>query len=72
MSTLTEQFLSEIETYLAVNGMDATAFGRLSLNDPNFVFDLRKNQRSPSARTIDRVREFMRTQRPKISQDAAE
>lgn len=72
MSTLTEQFLAEIETYLAVNGMDATAFGRQSLNDPNFVFDLRKNKRSPSARTIDRVREFMRSSRSKPPADAAE
>lgn len=59
MSTLTEQFLSEIESFLTANEMDATKFGRSSLNDPNFVFDLRKGDRSPSAKTIDRVRSFM-------------
>lgn len=59
MSTLTEQFLAEIEAFLTANEMDPTNFGRKSLNDPNFVFDMRKGDRSPSAKTIDRVRSFM-------------
>ena len=58
MSSLSEQFLAEIETFLANAGMDPTKLGKESLNDPNFVFDLREG-RSPSARTIDRVRSFI-------------
>lgn len=71
MSTLTEQFLAEIEAFLATNDMDATNFGRKSLNDPNFVFDLRKGERSPSAKTIDRVRSFIKHHMAKPSKTEA-
>ena len=41
-----------IESFLATSGMSPTVFGRKALNDPNFVFDLRADKRSPSIRTI--------------------
>lgn len=56
--TLSEQFLAEVDAFLSRTGMDPTRFGRQALNDPNFVFSVRKG-RSPSLRTIDRVRQFM-------------
>jgi len=59
MSTITEQFRDQVEAYLATSGMDATSFGRAALNDPRFVFDLRKG-RAPSIKTVDRVIEWMR------------
>lgn len=58
MSSSHEQFLGEIEAFLRDRKMDATAFGRGALNDPGFIFDLRTG-RSPSLKTIDRVRAFM-------------
>ena len=42
-------------------GLDPTAFGKQALGDPNFVFDLRKG-RSPSTRTIDKVRGWIAQQ----------
>ena len=38
------QMLSTIERFLAETRMSATAFGRLALRDPRFVFDLRKGR----------------------------
>lgn len=56
--SITDEFLAEVEAYLVATGTSATAFGAAVLNDSKFVFGLRAG-RSPSARTIDRVREFM-------------
>jgi len=62
--SITDQFRGEIEDYLKVSGIDATTFGKRAMKDPRFVFDLRKG-RSPSARTMDRVRAFMAANPPR-------
>jgi sulfate adenylyltransferase subunit 2 len=56
---IAHSFLTEIEAFLAHSETDATALGKQALGDPSFVFDLRKG-RSPSTRTIDKMRAFMR------------
>ncbi len=58
METVTDQFSNTVESYLVATGMDPTNFGKAVMNDPKFVFDLR-NGRSPSARTIDKVRDWI-------------
>ncbi len=58
MDTLAQTFLAEIERHLAAKNIEASAFGKQALGDPNFVFDLKKG-RSPSTRTMDKVRAFM-------------
>lgn len=58
MDTIAQTFLAEIERHLTQKNIEASAFGKLALGDPNFVFDLRKG-RSPSTRTMDKVRAFM-------------
>ncbi len=63
MQTLQEEFLAEVEAYLASSGIEPTPFGLRALKDPRFVFDLRKG-RACSSRTIDRVRGFMRANPP--------
>jgi sulfate adenylyltransferase subunit 2 len=62
MDTLAHSFLTEIDAYLEAQGLEASAFGKLALGDPNFVFDLRKG-RSPSTRTMDKVRAHMAASR---------
>jgi sulfate adenylyltransferase subunit 2 len=62
MDTVARSFLSEIETFLGSAGLEPTALGKQALGDPNFVFDLRKG-RSPSTRTIDKVRGWIARQR---------
>jgi hypothetical protein len=47
-----------IELFLRRTGMAPTRFGRDSVRDPRFVFDLR-NGREPSGRTVRRVEHFM-------------
>tara|TARA_R100001086_G_scaffold247542_1_gene182051 strand:- start:90 stop:293 length:204 start_codon:yes stop_codon:yes gene_type:complete len=37
-------FLSTVESYLGKSGISATSFGREVMQDPNFVFDLRKGR----------------------------
>jgi sulfate adenylyltransferase subunit 2 len=58
MDTVSTSFLSEIELFLETSSLEPTALGKQALGDPNFVFDLRKG-RSPSARTIDKVKGWM-------------
>jgi len=59
MDTIAQSFLTDVESFLTEADIDPTTFGKQALGDPSFVFDLRKG-RSPSARTMDRVRNWMR------------
>jgi 2,4-dienoyl-CoA reductase-like NADH-dependent reductase (Old Yellow Enzyme family) len=59
MRTFSEQFLAEVEAFLAASRMKATDFGREAVGDPSFVTRLRQG-RSPSLATADKVRACMR------------
>ena len=48
----------EVERFLRRTGMPATKFGRLAVNDPRFVLDLR-NGREPRSSTVVRVIDFI-------------
>ncbi|MEG3125556.1 hypothetical protein [Sphingomonas sp. GB1N7] len=50
--------LRKIERYLRVSEMPETKFGRLALNDPRLVRDLR-NGREPGARVTARIEAFL-------------
>jgi sulfate adenylyltransferase subunit 2 len=58
MSKMTEDFLTEIDTFLKLTGTEPTVLGKQAMGDPNFVFDLRKG-RSPSVRTIDKIKSWI-------------
>jgi hypothetical protein len=60
----TKQLLLDIEAYLVRNRMRATEFGVESVGDTAFVHRLRLG-RSPSLRTADKVRAFMRPKQAK-------
>ena len=62
MDTVAKSFLSEIERFLESAKLEPTALGKQALADPSFVFDLRKG-RSPSTRTIDKVRGWIAQQK---------
>lgn len=64
--SLTDQFLAEVEAFLAATGMDATRLGRESLNDPKFVHQIREG-RAASTKTVDRVRTFMRDHSARVA-----
>ena len=61
MDTIASAFLTEIEGFLTKTGLDPSNLGKQSLGDPSFVSDLRKG-RSPSTRTIEKVRAWIRIQ----------
>ncbi len=63
MDRIAQSFLTDIERCLSDTGIDPTSFGKQALGDPSFVFDLRKG-RSPSSRTMEKVRDWMRSQQP--------
>jgi sulfate adenylyltransferase subunit 2 len=63
MDSIAQQFLAEIEGFLARRAIDATSLGKQALGDPSFVFDLRKG-RSPSTRTMEKLRGWMTAQEP--------
>ena len=70
MDTVAQSFLLEIEAFLESAGLEPTALGKQALGDPNFVFDLRKG-RSPSTRTIDKVRGWIAQQQAPAGQPGA-
>jgi hypothetical protein len=57
-SRYSDEFITEVEGFLASTRMKATDFGRESIGDPNFIRHLRQG-RSPSLLTADRVSAFM-------------
>lgn len=59
MISYSQSFTDDVEKFLKRTGVEPTIFGREALGDPSFVFDLRKG-RSPSARTMDKVRDWIR------------
>ena len=61
MDSVAKSFLAEIERFLETAGLEPTTLGKQALGDPSFVFDLRKG-RSPSTRTIGKLRVWMQQQ----------
>lgn len=57
--SLNGRVLDEVETYLKVSSISATAFGT-ALGDPMLVFELRKGKRDLRASTIDKIRGHIR------------
>jgi sulfate adenylyltransferase subunit 2 len=70
MDKIAQSFLAEIEDFLVKADTDASNLGKQALGDPSFVFDLRKG-RSPSTRTMERVREWIGQKAPPPSETAA-
>lgn len=65
-----EQFLAEIEEYLASMAVAPSMFGRIALNDPGFVYRVRNGgECRPS--TMDKVRAYMAANPPKATDRAA-
>jgi predicted transcriptional regulator len=54
MRTISEQFLSRVEAFLAESGLKSSEFGRQSIGDPNLMVNLRRG-RSPTLATADKV-----------------
>lgn len=72
MRTLSEQFLVEVEAFLAASRMKPTDLGREAIGDPSFVTRLRQG-RSPSLATADKVRAFMgRLEAQKVAKRVAQ
>jgi hypothetical protein len=57
-----EKFVAEVEAFLKASGMSATVFGKAAVNDPKFVFNIRKG-RQPSLRLVDRVNAYIKSVR---------
>lgn len=54
----TVHILRRIEVFLRSTDVSPTRFGRDAVNDPRFVFDLRRG-REPRAHTVARVVDFL-------------
>ncbi len=52
--------IRKIDEFMRQTKMPQTRFGRLAVNDPQFVFDLRRG-RTPRPKTEQRVEHFMNT-----------
>lgn len=50
--------LARINRYLKKTGMPPTRFGRLAINDPRLVGDMRKG-REPGSRVVARIEAFL-------------
>lgn len=56
------ELLTEIEAVLTKTGLSASKFGKEAVGDRNFVFDLREGRRDLRLSTVEKVREFIRSQ----------
>lgn len=56
-----DPILAEIESFLAVSRITATAFGIRALNDPTLVRELRKGRECKRA-TRAKIQEFIKTE----------
>jgi len=66
MFSYERQFAGEVQKFLDATGMSPTGFGKASpVGDPQFVHTMRKG-RSPTARTMDKIREWMVKERPDV------
>ena len=54
-----EKFKSDIKDYIDKHEISASEFGKLSINDACLVGDINNKGRSPSAKTMQRVYDFM-------------
>jgi len=64
--------IEQIDDFLSESGMTATAFGKETVGDPNFVHDLRRG-REPRSRTVRQVEAYIAANRPSIAPaDAAD
>ncbi len=64
--------ITQIESFLSEHNMAAATFGKLALNDPALVIDL-KNGRDLRQSTVERLRRFMVEYRsPDVSQSIHE
>lgn len=59
--TIQDELLSEINAFVRKHGLSESGFGKIAMGDFGFVFDLRKGNRSPQIKTVERARDFMRT-----------
>ena len=55
------ELLEQIESYLTQNHIPASRFGRLVMDDPRFVADLRGG-RLPRTQTLEKVQLFLKMQ----------
>ena len=58
--------LDEIDAFVITAKLNPTQFGRLAVNDGNFIRAIR-NGRTPSLQTVDKVRAFMKSYRRKAA-----
>jgi hypothetical protein len=72
MSTMKELILAEIDTYCAERGMSPTAFGLAVRNDPGLVHNLRSGKSTITIDTVDKIRAFIRGERPARSGPAGD
>lgn len=62
-----ESFKKEMEDFIAKEAMNPTEFGLLSMNDPRFVFDIRKG-RSVRLQTASKILKFMDNYKEAVEQ----
>lgn len=60
--SLLQSFIDRVEKFLTRYEMAPSQLGKLALNDPSFVLELRRG-RKPNPDLIDRVDAFMREHR---------
>lgn len=64
------EIVKEINGFLGDFEMSPSTFGREALNDSTFVHQLRAGERSPSLRTVERIRKFMADHRRERAAEA--
>ena len=68
---MVDPFLKEIDAFLDAQGLTEHQLGRLALNDKRFVSEIRSGKRSPTLKTVEKLRHYMLTYRREPKDAAA-
>lgn len=61
-----EKLITEISLFCTTYGVPPSTFGRMALNNPNFVSDLHKPTYDPHLSTVTKLRVWMKNQAKRL------
>lgn len=68
--TTNDSLLNDINVFCEKNDISPSGFGRMFLNNPNFVWDLGREGFDPKLSTVNKLKLRMKTYKPKGAKHA--
>ena len=69
--SLAENFLRDVHNFVSETGISDTALGTAAVSDGSIIAQIKKNGRSPTLRTADRIYSYMAHERTRRAEPGA-